>query len=105
MFNHPLHNSIALQLTYFREFSRFVNSPNSSTHAQSTHLTGLGVFEELEIHGVTIGEAGSDLRHHVEEHTDGVTSADRVPVLLEVGCEPLGVQPLNDVHSSMVKCL
>ena len=70
-----------------------------------THLTGLGVLEELEIHGVAMGEAGSDLRHHVEEHADGVAPADRVPELLEVGREPLGVQPLNDVHASVVKSL
>ena len=95
MFNHPSpFNYFALDI-----FSSIL------THAQFTHLTWLGVFEELEIHGVTIGEAGSDLRHHVEEHTDGVTPADCVPVLLEVGCEPLGVQPLNDVHTSVVKSL
>ena len=70
-----------------------------------THLTGLGVLEELEIHGVAIGEAGSDLRHHVEEHADGVATTDRVPELLEEGREPLGIQPLNNVHTSVVKSL
>ena len=70
-----------------------------------THLAGLGVLEELEVHRVAIGEAGSDLRHHVEEHPDGVAPADRVPVLLEVGREPLGVHPLNDVHAGVVKGL
>ena len=54
---------------------------------------------------MAIGEAGSDLRHHVEEHTDGVAPADRVPELLEVSREPLGVHPLNDIHAGVVKGL
>lgn len=54
---------------------------------------------------MAIGEAGSDLRHHVEEHTDRVAPADRVPELLEVSREPLGVHPLNDVHAGVVKGL
>ena len=68
----------------------------------TTHLTGLGVLKELEIHRVTVGEAGSELRHHVEEHADGVAPTDRVPELLEVGRKPLGVQPLNQVHAGVV---
>ena len=54
---------------------------------------------------MAVGEAGPDLRHHIEEHSDGVAPADRVPELLEVGREPLGVHPLNNLHASMVKGL
>ena len=54
---------------------------------------------------MAVGEAGAELRHHVEEHADGVTPADRVPELLEVGREALGVQALDDVHAGVIKSL
>ena len=69
------------------------------------YLARLSVLEKLEIHGEAIGDPGPDLGDHVEEDADGVTAADGVAVLLEVGREPGGVHTLNYVHTSVIKCL
>ena len=69
------------------------------------YLARLSILEKLEIHVETICDARPDLGDHVEEDPDGVTTADGVAVLLEVGGEAWRIHTLNDVHASMIKCL
>jgi len=69
------------------------------------HLVGLCVVKELEIHAETIGTTVFHLCHHVEEHSDGVTTTYCVPKLLQVTCEAWSVQSFDEIHTLFVQNL
>ena len=54
---------------------------------------------------MTVSDATSNLRNHVQEDSNGVAATDSVAELLEVVGEAWGIQALYQVHASMVKSL
>ena len=62
-------------------------------------LGGLCILDELEAEFASIGALTPETVNGIEQNADGVTTANRIVVFLQIGGELGGVHALDDVHA------